>query len=155
MLSAAKHLSAQRARPFAALRVTPKGNSKGDNQRNASGPFTIDLDLERPTQEGTDEHDKRKHADACEGGIDGNAPDNVGCNQQFQSEHDGSTQVQAQMSKCQRAIPQTNEVDNVAQERENASNYKHDDPYQLESRTDQFNRVFNIHLYTYPSWSVC
>ncbi len=39
--------------------------------RTLPGPFAIDLNLERPAQERTDEHKKSKHANAREGWLDG------------------------------------------------------------------------------------
>ena len=51
------------------------------------GPFPIDLDLERPTQECTDEHNQSKDAYAGEGRVDSHAIDDVGGNQEFQPEH--------------------------------------------------------------------
>lgn len=46
-------------------------------------PFAIDLNLQRPAQERSHEHDETKHANAGEGGINGDTADDIGNNQQF------------------------------------------------------------------------
>src|SRR5271169_6108153 len=58
------------------------------------GPFAFDLNLERPTQKGTDEHDEAKHSNALEGRVDSDTVDDVGSDQEFQPEHDRSPQEQ-------------------------------------------------------------
>src|SRR5690242_20621326 len=60
------------------------------------GPFPIDLDLERPTEERPDEHNQSKDANAGEGRVDRHAIDDVGGNQEFQSEYNGSSKIQTQ-----------------------------------------------------------
>src|SRR6266704_6305055 len=87
-------------------------------ERTLPGPFAIDLNLKRPAQERTDEHNKPKHANACEGRIDSDAVNDVGSNQEFQPEHDRSPQVQAQMAISHRAVTQTDEGNEGSHERD-------------------------------------
>jgi hypothetical protein len=82
--------------------------------RTLPGPFSIDLNLERPTQEGSDEYDEAEHANGGEGGIDGDTADDVGSNQQFQSDQDCSAQVRAQTAVRRPGIPRTDEDGNVS-----------------------------------------
>jgi len=62
------------------------------------GPFAIDLNLQRPAQECSHEHDEPKHANAGEGGVNGDTTDDISNNQQFLGHQDRSPQVQSQIS---------------------------------------------------------
>jgi hypothetical protein len=86
--------------------------------RTLPGPFAIDLNLERPAQERTDEHKKSKHANAREGWLDGDAADDIGSDQEFQPDHDRSPQVQAEMAISRRAITKSDERNNASSERD-------------------------------------
>src|SRR6266566_894901 len=96
------------------------------------GPFTIDHNLERPTQERTDEHNQSKYANAGEGRIDSHAIDDIGGDQEFQPEHNRSAEIQTQTTIGDRAITITDEGNNVPCEREDGTNHENSDPCQLE-----------------------
>ena len=69
------------------------------------GPFAIDLNLQRPAEERSHEHDEPKHANAGEGGVNGDTADDIGNNQQFLSDQDRPPQIQAQMSIGHMVLP--------------------------------------------------
>jgi YD repeat-containing protein len=96
------------------------------------GPFPIDLNLERPTQERTNEHNQSKYAYAGEGRIDSHAIDDVGGNQEFQPEHNGSAKIETQTMIGGRAITKTDKRNYVPGEREDGTNHQNGNPCQFE-----------------------
>ena len=66
--------------------------------RTLPRPFAVDLDIDRPAQERADKHDQPEYANGHEGGIDGDAVNDIGGDQEFQTDHDRSPQLETQVT---------------------------------------------------------
>lgn len=74
------------------------GRLGGLAPRATPGPLAIDLDFQRPAQKSPDEHDEAEHADALKCWLYRHRADDIGRDEQFQSDEDRTTQSLSKIS---------------------------------------------------------